>query len=87
MGLHTFMLITLLVLKAINLVCKTSLDFSGIKATQTASLSNTAHTTYLLKDPKVHTALVLCPACLAHFFLTSLANMHHFLIYAFSFSV
>lgn len=41
------------ILSAESLVCKTSLDFSGIKATQTGSLSNT-HTTYLLKDPKVH---------------------------------
>jgi len=60
MGLHTFVIITFLVLKAINLLCKTSLDFSGITATQTQSLSNT-HTTYLLMDPKVHAALVLCP--------------------------
>jgi hypothetical protein len=85
MGLHIFIIITFLVLKAINLVCRTSLDFSGIKATQTGSMSNT-HTMYLLKDPNVHAALVLCPTCLAEF-LTSLANMHHFLVYALSFSL
>jgi len=86
MNMYGFTHITFLVLKAINLVCKTSLDFSGIKATQTGSLSNT-HTTYLLKDPKVHASLVLCPTCLAQFFLTSLANTHHLLIYALSFSI
>jgi hypothetical protein len=34
----------------------------------------------MLKDPKVYAALVLCPTCLTQFFLTSLANTHHFLI-------
>ena len=39
MGLHTFIIITFLVVKAINLVCKTSLGFSGIKVTQTVKHS------------------------------------------------
>jgi hypothetical protein len=60
MGLHTFIIITLLVLKAINLVRRTSLDFSWIKATQTGSLSKT-HKTHLLRIQKYAQPLFYAP--------------------------